>query len=1248
MRIGTQRAALIAPRAAALVALLQLAACATAGSVGMGASGSSAGARDGFEAWLSRGDVAAAERAFRAAVDEDPADPWALTGLASTARRALDTDAELGHLLAVVRAAPDEAIALVALERLAELARVGPDVDRAIEEGLAPLAQAGRLRGVAAFRARVARIAAAESSGDVAAVARLRREYGVATEWTLVGPVSPLAAMDFDAPLAGPGVFPAEAPVVPGAPPSPARRIPTPDGVLQLPGDAAAGLHLLAADATLSAGGRYLLVLWTPGSARVELDGEIVAERRAFARFEPATQAWELELPRGRHRFVVRFAPATEGGSIALALSRTDGRPSDAAWTAPGPGTIPAAAARRALDRPWTAVRLAAALERGGGPVLARLLAGRAVLRFDREGAKGLLAEATERAPDAAPVRVVLADALADDPTLDGRVARSRGEAELRRALARDPGDGEARLELSALLRGSDRAADAEAVLLELPPDVAGRRAALVERAAVAKVRGAPERADALAAAAAGSCEAGELLYDSAVAREAVAEQDAVARSSAKCRGGRERLSRNLEKRGEFLAALEVLAPLAEARPSDLEAALLRAGLRAEAGDPGTAASELDGVAALWPNSARLWKRIGSLREQAGDRAGARAARERALLVDGADLELRRALALEDGRELLDELREDGAAAIRAYEAAEGARDTSTALVLDASAQEFHPGGAITDRTHQIIHVMDQRGVDRYGEVQVPPGAQLLTLRTRKPDGRTLEPDGGTGKGSISLAGLEPGDYVELEYLRATRGGLDGHAADPFFFQDEGERLVRSAYVVVAPAALGVEVDAHGMEAPPLQRTGDRVTARALRTDVPGLVAEPGAPRNQEILPSMQVGYGAGREALHRRMAELVASTTRPNLELTSLARELRAAAGADADPELFARAAWAVVATRVTGGAGSLADDAGEVLSRGRGSRVILLKALLAELGVEARIALVRPFEADPRPWRFPRHGLYGAVLLRLRLPGHDLWVDPNQRDAPFGALAADVLDAEALVLPQPGEPLEVARTPAQAAVPSGRSSAVRIVLDADGTAVVEGTDRYRGHTGGEVRGALERFDAAMRRRIFEQSVAGTFRGGSLEALELKGADDRERDLEVVYRARVPGFARREAGGLVLEAPILPARLREAYVGVAERKLPLLVAPQDPLAQRVELVAPAGLTLRPAPEVTLDTRWGRYVRKERLEAGALVREERIELARGRIAPADYPDFARFVTEIDSVQGAPIVISGTPNPGGPP
>jgi tetratricopeptide (TPR) repeat protein len=766
----------------------------------------------------------------------------------------------------------------------------------------------------------------------------------------------------------------------------------------------------------------------------------------------------------------------------------------------------------------------------------------------------------------------------------------------------------------------------------------------------VAKARGAPERADALAAAAAaeGSCEARGQAYESAMARDAVADADAQARELLACPGGRDRLIQHLERRGALAAALEAAAPAARARPSALDAAFTRAELLLASGDAGAARRELEAVAAFWPESARLWKRLGDVRELAGDRAGARAARERALAADGSELALRRALALEDGREVLDELREDGGAAIEAYEQAGTAGDTSTALVLDASAQAFHPGGAVTDRTHQVIHVLDQRGVDKYGEVRLPPGAELLTLRTLKRDGKVLEPDGGRAKGAISLAGLEPGDYVEVEYLRASRGAIDGYAADPFYFQDEGERLVRSTYAVTAPAALGLEVDAQRMEPPPLVRDGDRVTVRALRTEVPGLVGEPGAPPLAEVLPFVQVGYGAGREVLHRRMANLAAGRARQTVELAAFAREVRQAAGRRASPEALARAAWRRVAERVLGSGGSLGDDASEILSRGRGSRTLLLKAVLDALGVEARIALVRPFEADPAPQRFPRHGLYRQTLLRIRAGGRELWIDPDERGAPFGSLPPPALDAEALVLSAPGEALEVVRTPAKAEVPSARATSVSVRVDGSGGATVEVTDRYSGHSAGVIRGALERFDATARRRIFEQTVSASFRGGALDGLEVKGEEDREGDLTLVYRANVPDFARRANGALVVESPILPARLGEGFVRLAERKLPLLISPQDPLEQRIELVAPDGFAVGAAPEVTLSSRWGRYHRAERVEGRTLVREEHVALSPARVAPSDYTDFARFVTEIDALQATPLRIGRGTNPGGRP
>ena len=101
---------------------------------------------------------------------------------------------------------------------------------------------------MAALRARVARIAAAESAGDADGVVRLRRRERRGDRVDAGRPLLAAPALDFDAELPSDrGRLPAEAPVLPGAPPSPARRVPVPDGVLSLGGEVGEeGLHLLA------------------------------------------------------------------------------------------------------------------------------------------------------------------------------------------------------------------------------------------------------------------------------------------------------------------------------------------------------------------------------------------------------------------------------------------------------------------------------------------------------------------------------------------------------------------------------------------------------------------------------------------------------------------------------------------------------------------------------------------------------------------------------------------------------------------------------------------------------------------------------------------------------------------------------------------------------------------------------------------------------------------------------------------
>src|SRR4029078_7146577 len=112
--------------------------------------------------------------------------------------------------------------------------------------------------------------------------------------------------------------------------------------------------------------------------------------------------------------------------------------------------------------------------------------------------------------------------------------------------------------------------------------------------------------------------------------------------------------------------------------------------------------------------------------------------------------------------------------------------------------------------THQIVRVDSKDAIDRWGEVAVPAGAELLTGRTRKRDGSRREPEEIAGKEAISAADLEIGDYVEWEYVEThapSSAFAPGFLADRVFFQSFEAPLDRSELVVIAPAALALDID---------------------------------------------------------------------------------------------------------------------------------------------------------------------------------------------------------------------------------------------------------------------------------------------------------------------------------------------------------------------------------------------------------------------------------------------------------
>jgi cellulose synthase operon protein C len=313
-----------------------------------------------------------------------------------------------------------------------------------------------------------------------------------------------------------------------------------------------------------------------------------------------------------------------------------------------------------------------------------------------------------------------------------------------------------------------------------------------------------------------------------------------------------------------------------------------------------------------------------------------------------------------------------------------------------------------------------------------------------------------------------------------------------------------------------------------------------------------------------------------------------------------------------------------VAGQGGSWTEPAAAILSRGRGSRTVLLQALLDALGIRSRVALVRDFGRDPGPFRFPRPDLWAYAILRVEVGGRELWLDPTTRGTPFGVLPASTRDCAALVLPYPGEP-------------EPRRVKLTAVLDAEGGATVEGREEYVGFEASSLRASLERLDPSARRQAAEGGLSRSFPGPALLDLAVEGEKDAEAPVVLRWKVRVERWARLAGDRAVVDAPLFPARMGARFVQRTVRETPLLVAADERTMLEVEVTPPAGFRAVPGAALDVPSAWGRYTRADRTTSGRLLRSDGWELRRARVPPGEFAGFARFASEVDGAQGEPMV-----------
>ncbi|HGG57599.1 MAG TPA: DUF3857 domain-containing protein, partial [Nannocystis exedens] len=563
--------------------------------------------------------------------------------------------------------------------------------------------------------------------------------------------------------------------------------------------------------------------------------------------------------------------------------------------------------------------------------------------------------------------------------------------------------------------------------------------------------------------------------------------------------------------------------------------------------------------------------------------------------------------------------------------------------VLDRSAARIYADGSTRQLVHTVALLRTKEAIDRYGEMTIPEGAQLLTFHSVKPSGEIIEPELISGKAGLSLRGLEIGDFVEYEFLidDGPHGYLPGHVdLSVFRFQSYNIPYHRSELVVMYPAEMPIKVESRGgAPAATREERGDRLI-QTWRVDGSGRRGvEPNARNSLDELPSIRVYTDLDLEAWLDALALRVMHAQRSNPELRLLAKELTEGIERGNSAEKL-RVLWRFVLENIEE-AGDITVGATHTLAARKGNRLMLLRTLLREVGIPSELWIGRDrFGPSLKKGGHPMPESYGAPLLMVWIDGDPIPVLTNSKVVPLGYLPTGLAESSALrVRLADGEPPSgKVKTPAVAqSLADLRRYDLNIDLDAAGDGLIKGSITLQGMEAIAWREGLRALDRDRLNEAFEQAELSVLaQGASLDLLTFEIDNERElaKPLVLRFTANARGLGVHQGQDLVLRAAIVPMNLGLGYAGLPERHTGMVI-PYAPIQEAVVRLQFKGFTLRSLPDpASITTEAGGYTRAVDGEPGGskLVLRTRSRLRPGIIEAADYSEIVELTRSIRSVE----------------
>ncbi|MEW5763983.1 MAG: tetratricopeptide repeat protein [Acidobacteriota bacterium] len=1197
-------------------------------------------AGEGWRILLEGGDFRKAEKAFRSCVEQDPRDASSAFGLAFVLRSVGEPEKALLAAAEGLKSAPDHPLAFLLEDLLSEGAAFNEVTTRLVEDSLPALSSARSMDPMVRINLRWLALNLASRRGEPSQRASALRAAGFLPGAFFTGPLTdrprtaftegPAAEPDWNA-LGGWTYSSLDSPLV--RPP------------LHAMAQERDSRYYACVPFRVSASGKALLMFNAARSFRVFLDGRPLLVKDFLKRQENPTNVLRVALKEGRHRLTLEVLASGPGDGVYAALLDPEGNPLPVEFLKE-PGDLPSPVTGFVPEGEFvdafTSGFSASDPRRPGFAALWHRWRG------DVAGGRILMENAAEDA-GGAPIWNLLAAEMylfeADD--LPRKIAESRAERAVDRALAGAPGCPSARF-FKALLLGESSEGDEDLdVLRDLMKEAPSDPRWGLALAQKLHARGWDTMARrVLEEVAAGhpQCESVESAWvsffhdlgDRARQREAIKRLEKLRRADP------ERES-YLEATGD-LAGLRAL--LVEERDRwgdrDLSFALRIAGVDMEIGDYPAARAALEKLAADNPASVGIALDLARCAFLQEDEAGGRQAwsnlkkaRPEAFQVDLARMALGEPLPFQDRHLDLE--------TVLAEDRGEAPDQAPSSLILDQLLSRIEPDGSSVERYHGILRINDKEGVDREGEQQIP-GQILLSLRTVKPDGRVLEPEQIPEKDTVSLQGLEPGDLVEFEYitLRPPNRVKEGSyiTSQVFLFQDIEKPFHRTEWTVEYPPGLAMEFLEKNLPGPGERGLrGPNAYSRWAYRDMPRIPPEPDTPNKLLFVPMVEAAGAITWKDVALFMRESILGTYQVTPEIE---RRFRQTTGGLESREEVLKALWKSCLQDVDGeDDGSWQDPTQTLLTR-QGGRLPLLCAYLTLAGLPFEVLLAEPVPDRVSRESLPRLGQFRVPVVKVGLPSGAKYLTLSGPRRDPSVLPWFLQGAEAFPVTS-REPWKVESIPADFGPWERAYERETREIRPDGDFRVTYRAELDPDASEGMRSALAQVPKDQWRRAIQMAVSHRYGSVDLEDYHLENLESPEGPVVWSYTAVIHGSAVKDGNRLTAADPLPAFHLGRALGSLKERQLPLATGGPIFLRQEIAFRLPEGAeaSFRPTDK---DVRgpFGEYVLRVSRETNEIRVQRRLAVPSQVVWPGRYADLLAFLKAVDDAESGQLSVTLPP------